>query len=219
MGASFGDIYHSAGKFSEKPWSNLTNELHLIAENIFIPSVTSLLDVGCGTAFWSTKFIKESLSKGTPIHSINLVDFSEEMLSIASKNILETDRTCHVIKNLVDFSICGQISSQEFYRAHIFDLAIMGFFLSHYNNSAILSMLKCGCFMSKKILIIDSIRSEHNSHYPVGLAFKEHFVNGEWISVPKRYEYLNFWQDICRELGVSFHVLTITDNFFSAIIE
>ena len=204
LGESFDDVYFARAAFSKEPWSVLSTELREIAQQVAKLEAKTIADIGCGTAHWSQVIAKST----TELH---LFDASIQMLAVAQSKLLQ-------IGLLVPprAYLCNALEdcASDFLRKRV-DLAILGFVLSHYSDDEAKRIIVNSVSCAKRVLLIDSRSAtpQFNSHR----VFKEHFLDGRWYSIPKRYESQEHWLALLAECELEVNLLSQTAHFFSAI--
>jgi ubiquinone/menaquinone biosynthesis C-methylase UbiE len=203
MSSTFDDVYFARGKFADTPWNELSLELAEVAETVSRVQANSIADVGCGTGHWSRLFANRC-------PEIHLIDSSPSMLELAQSKF-----ECMGLPKAAKFWV-GDILQEPvagLYPPNI-DVSILGFVLSHYAELEVTRILANVAARSERVLIIDSTTSESLSPRK---QYKEHYVNGRWHSVMKRYETLDHWLSVLSRCRLAPEVLAHTKHFFAII--
>ncbi|HCG6608785.1 TPA: class I SAM-dependent methyltransferase [Vibrio parahaemolyticus] len=179
----FDDLYEAKNDFSKKKWKDKCSIFSRFREHLQKKPYEKIIDIGCGTANWSRIFLNSA-------KLITLIDVSDSMLSIAAKRMISERRDININIIKMDINDSSIKPVEEKY-----DLAIIGFLLTHYEDEEIDSILNKVKSISNRIIVIDSVGG--NNDLPKDkMLTKEHLIDNKWVGVKKIYPSINSWKDI-----------------------
>lgn len=172
----YDEIY--AGKGPAIPVPNAyKGDVAEISEMVSAFGTGHLIDIGCGTGFW-LPYYEGNCSK------VTLIDQSERMLSVCRKraNEMGVQTKCRFIRG--DFFA---VALED----HLFDSAIVGFFLSHLSlerERTFFEKLRSILRPGAPLMVIDSAWSRKRERHRRKEGIQERILkNGRTFTIYKRY--------------------------------
>ena len=146
----------------------------------YIPKNSKIMDIGSGSCQWF-KFIAENVSEYKAIDSSKVLLLKAKWKYGGKIKLIH----CDIFEDNIISKIVGNS-----------EIILLSFFLSHFSDYTVISLLKNLAFYQKPIIIIDSIQHPHRIKFK-GLKLIDRKISGGNIAkIPKRYfrveEIINF---------------------------